>query len=433
MQMQCSSFNATEGSYNLSESAPKKEIPNQVFGDYMSTPPRMPGAFTSAGVLSIAVIGPDDPRRNAVIEALAGCPNNPIPQLIADPAHLDEASRVRMRNCDVVIVELDSDPRFALDLVMDVCAQGSAIVMVYSTQGDPDLVVRCMRAGVREFLRLPFTRGAMAEALDRTLARRPVTQALQKADGDLFVFLGAKGGAGVTTLACNFAVSLAQESAKNTLLIDLNLPLGDAAINLGIKAQYSAVDALQNSIRLDPSLLSTMLVRYSAWLSVLAAPTELTPYEASNEAVDRLLAVARQGFDYVVVDAGLRLDLQRTALFNQFSTIYLITQVGIPELRNANRLIAQFSHEGSPKLEVVINRYEAGSQGIPDAQVVKALTRPAQWRIPNNYAAVRKMQNTATPLALEDSTISRAIRQMVKAACGKSNIPEKKKGFSFFR
>jgi pilus assembly protein CpaE len=290
-----------------------------------------------------------------------------------------------------------------------------------------------MRAGVREFLRLPFTRGAMAEALDRTLARRPVTQALQKADGDLFVFLGAKGGAGVTTLACNFAVSLAQESAKNTLLIDLNLPLGDAAINLGIKAQYSAVDALQNSIRLDPSLLSTMLVRYSAWLSVLAAPTELTPYEASNEAVDRLLAVARQGFDYVVVDAGLRLDLQRTALFNQFSTIYLITQVGIPELRNANRLIAQFSHEGSPKLEVVINRYEAGSQGIPDAQVVKALTRPAQWRIPNNYAAVRKMQNTATPLALEDSTISRAIRQMVKAACGKSNIPEKKKGFSFFR
>jgi hypothetical protein len=64
---------------------------------------------------------------------------------------------------------------------------------------------------------------------------------------------------------------------------------------------------------------------------------------------------------------------------------------------------------------------------------VKALTRPAQWRIPNNYAAVRKMQNTATPLALEDSTIARAILQMVKAACGKSNIPEKKKGFSFFR
>ena len=32
------------------------------------------------------------------------------------------------------------------------------------------------------------------------------------------------------------------------------------------------------------------------------------------------------------------------------------------------------------------------------SKLTKALTRPAQWKIPNNYAAVRKMQNTATPL-----------------------------------
>ena len=46
--------------------------------------------------------------------------------------------------------------------------------------------------------------------------------------------MGAKGGAGATMLACNFAVALAQESGKKTLLIDLDLPLGDAALNLGI-------------------------------------------------------------------------------------------------------------------------------------------------------------------------------------------------------
>jgi pilus assembly protein CpaE len=176
-----------------------------------------------------------------------------------------------------------------------------------------------------------------------------------------------------------------------------------------------------------------VLVRYSAFLSVLAAPTEMTPYEHSKEAFDRLLAVVRQEFDYVVVDAGLRLDLQRTALFDKGATIYLVTQVGIPELRNANRLIARFSEQDSPNLEIVINRYEPGAMGIPDAEITRALTRPPQWKVPNNYAAVRKMQNTATPLALEDSTISRAIRKMVKAACGKADIPDKKKGFSFFR
>ena len=72
------------------------------------------------------------------------------------------------------------------------------------------------------------------------------------------MFLSAKGGSGVTTLACNFAVSLAQESRQRTLLIDLNLPLGDAAINLGIKAEYSIVSAFQNSSRLDSNFLSPL-------------------------------------------------------------------------------------------------------------------------------------------------------------------------------
>ena len=52
--------------------------------------------------------------------------------------------------------------------------------------------------------------------------------------------------------------------------------------------------------------------------------------------------------------------------------------------------------------------------GVSEEHITKALTRPAQWKIPNDYAAVRKMQNTATPLALADSPISRLIRQMAK-------------------
>jgi pilus assembly protein CpaE len=393
----------------------------------------MPDASPIAGGLSIAVIGPDNFSRDTVINALSGYLGSQTPELVIDPARLDEASMKIAAKCNVVIVELDRDPDIALNLVQTICDRGAAMVMVYSSQANPDLVVRSMRAGAREFLRLPLDPNAMADAMAQVSARRKSARTSQKADGELYVFLGSKGGAGVTTLACNFAVALAQESEKNTLLIDLNLPLGDAAINLGIKAKYSTIDALQNSARLDSIYLSNVLVRYSSFLSVLAAPSELTPYEASKEAFDRLLGVVRREFDYIVVDAGLRLDLQRTALFDKSATIYLITQVGIPELRNANRLIARFTEENSPNLEIVINRYESGAMGIPDSEITKALTRAPQWKVPNNYAAVRKMQSTATPLALEDSPISRAIRNMVKAACGKGEIPEKKKGFGFFR
>ena len=45
----------------------------------------------------------------------------------------------------------------------------------------------------------------------------------------MLIFVGAKGGSGVTTIASNFAVALAQEPDKSAVLIDLNLPFGDAA------------------------------------------------------------------------------------------------------------------------------------------------------------------------------------------------------------
>jgi len=308
--------------------------------------------------------------------------------------------------------------------------------MVYSTRADQELLLRCMRAGAREFLTLPFDPGVMAEALVRASALRSASRPPKEADGSLLVFLSAKGGSGVTTLACNFAVSLAQESKRKTLLIDLNLPLGDAAINLGIQAEYSAVNALQNYNRLDANFLSTMLVQHDSGLFMLAAPSELAPAQVCDEAIDKLLEVARQEFDYVVVDAGARLDLQRTHLFDESATIYLVTQVGIPELRNSNRLIKQLSATGGPKVEIVINRYDPRKLEISDDDVTRALTMPAQWKIPNNYAAVRRMQNTATPITQEDSPIARVIRQMTRSICGPTVTSEpkleKKRGFRLF-
>jgi pilus assembly protein CpaE len=160
-----------------------------------------------------------------------------------------------------------------------------------------------------------------------------------------------------------------------------------------------------------------LLEEHASGLSVLAAPSELVPTQVSEDAIDTLLEVALQNFDYVVVDAGSKLNLQHTLLFDESSTIYLVTQVGLAELRNSNRLISLLSAAGSPKLEIVINRYDPLNLEIAEEHITGALTRPAEWKIPNDYAAVRRMQSTATSLMEDDSEISRAIRQMTKAVC----------------
>jgi pilus assembly protein CpaE len=344
--------------------------------------------------------------------------------------------RLLRETFDVVVIDLDSNTEYALDLVECICVNHSATIMVYSAhsaQSDAEMLLRCMRAGAREYLTLPLTHSTMVEALVRASAHRPAICPAKKADGRLLVFMGAKGGTGVTTLACNYAVSLARESGQKTLLIDLDLPMGDVALNLGIKAQYSTLTALENFCRLDGKLLSTMLAHHDSGLSVLAAPGELVSTEASNDAIDKLLEVARQEFNYVVVDIGSRLDLQHTVLFDKSATIYLVTQIGIPDLRNSNRFISKYSAAGSPNLEIVINRFDPSVLGIDEEHIRRALTRSPQWKIPESCDAVRRAQNTANPFALENSPISRSIRQMVRSVCGRLDIPEKKKWYNFSR
>jgi pilus assembly protein CpaE len=395
--------------------------------------PQYPDSF-GGDTMAIALIGPDADRRRAAASALAECRGGMVREFAAYPASLDDLPSLLDHRFDVILIDIDSNPEFALELVESICAKSPATVMVYSIKADPDLLVRCMRAGAREFLTPPFVQSTMAEALVRSAARRPASTPRKKTGSRLLVFLGAKGGSGVTTIACNFAVALAQESGQSTLLIDLDLPLGDAALNLGIVAEYSAINALQDTTRLDANFLSRLLVKHSSGVSVLAAPGKFPQFHATNEAIDKLLTVARQEFENVIVDVGSRLDLTGTALFKDAFTIYLVTQAGIPELRNSNRLISQFFADGGPKLEIVINRYEPKSLGVADEHITKALTRPAQWKIPNDYASVRKMQNTATPITLGDSPISRLIKQMARSVCGEpAQVQEKKKGFSFFK
>ena len=396
----------------------------------MSTQTQDPDAL-GANLLTIALIGPDQQRRGAVAMALSGLQAGMTREFSSYP-ELDEVPKIMEDHYDVVIVDLDSNPEYALDLVEAVCVRGTATVMVYSARADSELLVRCMRAGAREFLTQPFSSSSIGEAMVRASVRRPTHKPVKKTIGKLYVFLGAKGGSGVTTIACNFAVSLAHESGQSALLIDLHLPLGDAALDLGITAQYSTINALQNASRLDSNFLSKLLTKHSSGLSVLAAPGKFTPVQTNNDEIDKLLAVARQDFDFVVVDAGTRLDLADSSLFDQATAIYLVTQVSIPELRNSNRLVSEFFVKTSNKLEIVLNRYTPRSLGVDEEHITKALTRPPTWRVPNDYATARRTQNTATPLSLEDSPISRVIRSMARTASGAAPAQEKKKRFGIF-
>lgn len=385
-------------------------------------------------VLSIALIGPDDDRRKAFLAVLSGCPGTKTHEFSSFPPDLGELPRTVGEHYDVVILDVDSDPSYVFALVERICASSPACVMVYSAEADVKQAVRFMRAGAREYFTLPVAASEVASAIGRaaTHTNSPAVAAA-KTSGQVFVFLGSKGGCGVTSIAANFAMLVAQESAQNTLLIDFGQPLGDAGINLGMaSANYSTANALHDPNRLDARFLSSLVEKHSSGLSVLAAPGDFPSSQPTLEGIDKLIDIARQTFSYVVVDVGSRIDLMESTLFDESSTVYLITQVGISELRNSNRLISRYFSLRIRSLQIVLNRYTSKTLLFDDAQIAKALTRPANWKIPDDYATARRTESTGTPIALDNSPISNAIRQMARAACGISD-EKKRKGFSLFK
>jgi len=179
---------------------------------------------------------------------------------------------------------------------------------------------------------------------------------------------------------------------------------------------------------MDADLLSALMTKHSSGLEVLAAPDAIPNLKPSRDILEKVVRLAREDFAYVVVDAGAHSAELYEPLFEAATTVYLVTQVGVAELRNANRFISwYFSDAKSKKLEIVLNRHLARNVEIDEAAINKVLTRPAKWKIPNDYAAVRRAQNTGVPIVTERNLVARALDEMARSAAGQTAAPKKKK------
>ena len=325
-------------------------------------PADKPLEAVGGGGLSVALIGPDDSRRSAISGALAWFQDNTLRVFASYPPGLDDVPRLLEQHYDVIIIDLDSDPEYALELVESIGADGT---------GDGDGVFGEGRSGAAGALHARRGAGVSDPSVRRTILWRRrwcgprrggrSSARVKKAAGKLLAFMGAKGGAGVTTLACNFAVALAQESGQRTLLIDLDLPLGDAALNLGIVTEFSTIDALRSSGPAGRAFLSHLLVKHSSGVWRAGGSGQVCPVPGQQRG-DRPAAARWRGRSSTTWWSIWVRSLDLTGhggCSRKPTTIYLVTQAGIPELRNSNRLISQFFAGAVPKLEIVINRYES--------------------------------------------------------------------------
>ena len=125
-------------------------------------------AATPKGV-SVALIGPNDAHRQVVAQALATAQGRKVHEFIDYPASLTDLARMMETRFDVVLVDVDTDESYALQIISKLAELGPA-VMAYSARTDDDLVQNCMNAGASDFLPLP-TEGEPASEPAQTVIK----------------------------------------------------------------------------------------------------------------------------------------------------------------------------------------------------------------------------------------------------------------------
>jgi pilus assembly protein CpaE len=300
----------------------------------------------------------------------------------------------------VLLVDAENDSAAALQLVQELFdRRPTPRIFVAGRPGDSELILRSQSAGAGEFLTTPLEHRHLLEALHRLWRRlTPEAPAHRTKRGRIFTFLAAKGGCGATTLATNLAVSLVG-SAQSTLLIDLDLSAGDAALLLNLSPTFSVSDAVANTHRMDRELLNGMVLKHVSGLEVLAA-TENPDKAAVTDPtrVAQLLKFVREQYDCVVVNTGSLADPATQASLAQADLIHVVTTLDLLSLRRAQWVMRRLEQTGMSRelIRLVINRYDKNPYITRD-EAEKVLEQKVAWTVPLDTRSIPEALNDGIP------------------------------------
>jgi pilus assembly protein CpaE len=201
---------------------------------------------------------------------------------------------------NLLIVETKLQGKAAIeevDRLADVCDPATKVVVVGRTN-DVELYRELIRRGVSEYLVAPLNPLHLIEVVSG-LYLNPDAQPI----GRVLAFVGARGGAGSSTIAHNVGWCIAERFQINTTIVDLDLPFGTAGLNFNEEPAQGVFDALSAPERLDDVLLDRLLLKTGEHLSLLAAPALLERgYDAEAVAYESVLDAVRRITPCIVVD-----------------------------------------------------------------------------------------------------------------------------------
>jgi pilus assembly protein CpaE len=293
-----------------------------------------------------------------------------------------------------------------------------APVLIVASGGSPVMLEQALEADVADVLLLPQLVENVAFAIKKATHTRGrhVTSGGGR-HGKILTVFSPKGGTGKTVTATNLASSLAKFEGKKTLLLDLDLQFGDAAIMLGLEPEKTIYDLVVAPGELDSEKLQGYTTKHTSGLEVLPAPLRPEDAELVTEAkLARLLEVARESFDAIIVDTSPFFHGPMLATLDRTDELLLLSSLDVPTLKNLRLALQTLELLSFPKnrIKIVLNRANS-KVGMKQNEVEGALGMKVRFEIPSDRA-VPLAVNRGKPVVLDEESadVSKAIRQMAK-------------------
>src|SRR5665213_91851 len=357
--------------------------------------------------------------------------------LVMVPGRVSEHSEtLDVEGATVVVVDLDAgrtEEMLALAKLMARVRAWPPVIAV--TQSFDETVARTLlQMRIADFLVKPVA----AIDLVRACARvgKTTSGGTEPTEAQIYTFLPAVGGAGVTTLAIQTAMLLLNSGGPrtkpSTCLVDLNFQNGAGADYLDLEPRLNLAEIEPRPDRLDRQLLEVMLSYHASGLAVVAAPNRPAEMRSFDpDVVTRLLDMVSTNFDYVVIDMPRTWFSWTDSVLLGSNKLYIVSEMTVPGLRHAKGLVGAI-HErlgDGPHPQVIVNRFEQRffSSGLRRSDLAQTLGDSFAAAIPNDYALVREAIDRGVPLdeVKPGNKVTAQLKKLVVDAAKKPELESK--------
>ena len=306
----------------------------------------------------------------------------------------------------VAVIDLDASMPGEMEALEQLMARiGTWPPVIVVTQGFDATVARTLlQMRVADFMVKPVSPVELVRTCDRVAATATVST--EGTESEIYTFLPAAGGVGVTTLAVQTAMLLLNCSPRgktSTCLVDLDFQHGACADYLDLEPRLNLGEIETRPERLDRQLLEVMLSHHPSGLAVIAAPNRPAEMRSFDpDVVTRLLDMVSANFDYIVFDMPRTWFSWTDSVLLGSNKLFIISEMTVPGLRHAKQLVEAIRERlgDGPNPQVIINRFEQKmfSSGLRKADIEQVLGEAFGCCIPNNYGLVREAIDRGVPL-----------------------------------